>query len=299
MRKAAFQTVLELARKDPNILFAVSDVGAETVADFRREMGDRLFVEGIAEGHLIGMAAGLAHEGNTLFVNTIASFLSRRSFEQIALNVCLENANVKLLAQGGGLLYGRLGPTHHANEDLALLRTLPHMNVIVPFDVAQTRAAVRYAAQTPGPFYLRLGKGSVPVVSEGHPFELGKPVLFKTPQGGPLLIALGPLVHAALEASEAIPGAGVVGIHTVKPFSHGELVPLLDSVSTVATIEEHSEIGGLTSLVCETIARHAQTKPKLLSFTLGDEFLHSYGKQEELLKVRGLDAATLVQALRD
>lgn len=298
MRKRAFQTVLELARANPRVLLAVSDVSANIIADFQREMPERLFLEGVAEGHLIGMAAGLAHEGNIVFVNTIASFLTKRCFEQIAINVCLENADVKLLGQGGGLLYGRLGPTHHANEDLAILRTLPQMNIVVPFDVEQTQAAIAYAAQTPGPFYVRLGKGNVPVVSRDHPFEFGKPVVLKAPQGGPLLVAQGPLVSIALEAAQAIPDAGVVGIHTLKPFAHAELAPLLDSVPTVATIEEHSEVGGLSALVCETLARHCRTKPALKTFSLKDEFIHQYGKQEELLKLQGLDADAIVRALQ-
>jgi transketolase len=296
MRKAALKKLLQLAKEDRRILLVASDVSSDVIGEFQREVPDQLLLEGIAEAHAIGMSAGLALQGSIVFANTIASFLTKRAFEQIAINLCLENANVKLLGQGGGLVYGPQGPTHHALEDIAILRTLPNMKIFVPCDVRQAERAVSLAAQIDGPCYIRLAKGSARTVSAGHDFRVGQPIVHIKPKHI-LLICSGIMTQTAIEVAEKIDGCGVVQVFMMKPFCYEELGPYLDGVQFVATIEEHSRIGGLASCVSETIVQHCVSKPKFHSFSLGDDFIRTYGKQEALLSAHGLDAAGITGKL--
>lgn len=297
MRKAAVEELFEIAKTDHRILFAASDISESVVAKFRDELPRQFFMEGIAEGHLIGMASGLAKEGNCVFVNTITSFLTRRCLEQIMVNVCLEGANVKLLGQGGGLVYGRHGPTHHANEDIALMRALPEMKVIAPCDVEQTRRAVKWAALNDGPVYIRLSKGNVPVVTAGLKLDEKKVVVFSEPKDV-LFITTGSITQVVLEVAEQIPGAGVIGVPFLKPFPEEELMKWVGQVNRLVVLEEHSEVGGLFSCVSEAIVRRGRALPAVLSLSLPDAFLHKYGRQEELWREYGLDAETAYQQVR-
>ena len=294
MRNAAFSEVVDSALSDPRIIFVASDISEESVARFRKEVPQQILMEGIAEAHLIGMSSGLAKEGNIVFVNTISAFLTKRCFEQIEINVCLENANVKMLSQGGGIIYSGQGPSHHALNDLALMRSLPNMTVLTPCDVAQVRECVQFAVKHQGPVYIRLGKGSEKVVSTKFPFDFGKPIVFKQP-GDTVFISFGTMVTTALEVSERILGSGVVGIHTIKPFCHFELAKIIDEVSRVIIIEEHFETGGLSSCVAETIAKYCRKKPKFMNFSLNDSFVRQYGTHDELLKLHGLDSESIYQ----
>jgi transketolase len=300
MRNAAFSRLFELAKEDPRILFVASDISKETVEDFYREIPDQILMEGIAEGHMIGMASGLAREGSVVFVNTIASFLTRRALDQIYVNVCLDAVNVKLLAQGGGLVYGRHGPTHHANEDVALMRTLPRMKVLVPCDVEQTRQMVAWAAKEDGPVYIRLSKGNGPVVSLGQPeFSPERILRFRSP-GKVLLVTMGTMTAVALELSKALAESCVLSFPVLKPFPTGELLRNLEGVNHLVVVEEHVESGGLTTCVCEALLKeNVRPLPKLSSFHLGDRFIGGYGRQEELWAENGLDAASLLKKLKE
>src|SRR5580693_31690 len=151
MRQTALDMVTELARRDARVVFIGSDLGAGAMDVFRAEMPDRFFMEGVSEQSIIGMAAGLAMEGFIPFVNTIATFLTRRCFEQVAVDLCLHNLPVRLIANGGGVVYAPLGPTHLAIEDMAILRTLPNMTVVAPSDAEEMRRTVAATMEVPGP----------------------------------------------------------------------------------------------------------------------------------------------------
>ncbi|MEK7146176.1 MAG: transketolase, partial [Patescibacteria group bacterium] len=232
MRAAALRKLFSLAQNDPRILLAVSDVAAEILAPFKENMPQRLFVEGIAENHLVGMAAGLSKKNNVVFINTIASFLSKRAFEAIAVNLCLENANVKMLAQGGGLVYGEQGSTHHALEDISIMRSLPNMTVIAPCDTHQTEQAVELATKILGPVYIRLSKGSFPVISSSHTLAVGEPICFSKP-GRIAFISTGITTQTALEASALFPESGVINIPILKPFPEQKVLALINSCELV------------------------------------------------------------------
>ena len=174
MRRTSLDCIYELAQKDDRVLFIGSDLGSGVLEKMKQDLPDRWYMEGVAEQHIIGMAAGLAMEGFHPFVNTIATFLTRRCYDQIAVDVCMSNLNVRLYANGGGLVYAPLGPTHLAIDDIALMRVLPNMTVIAPADADEMGRAVRASEKHKGPIYFRVARGGDPLVSQDeHEFQIG------------------------------------------------------------------------------------------------------------------------------
>src|SRR6267142_4023170 len=165
MRKRSLDMVYELAKKDERIVFIGSDLGVGTLDEFRLEIPNRFFMEGVSEANIVGMAAGMALEGRIVYVNTIATFLTRRCFEQVVLDLGLHNVNVRLIANGGGVVYAPLGPTHLAIDDIAIFRALPRMTIIAPADAEEMRRMMPTTVDHRGPIYIRLGKGGDPIVT--------------------------------------------------------------------------------------------------------------------------------------
>ena len=175
MRKTALRLVHELARQDERVLFLGSDLGPGTLDAMKQKMPERFFMEGVAESNLIGMAAGLALEGFIPYVNTIATFLTRRCFDQIVIDACLHNLPLRLIGNGGGLVYAPLGPTHQAIEDIAILRALPNMTIVAPCDADEMARLMPLTLNHAGPIYIRLAKGHDPIVSDADVrFEIGR-----------------------------------------------------------------------------------------------------------------------------
>ena len=209
MRKTALDMVYELARSDNRIFFIGSDLGIGTLKQFKAEMPERFFMEGVSEANIIGIAAGLALEGKIVYINTIATFLTRRCFEQVALDLCLHNARVRLIASGGGLVYAPLGPTHEAIDDIAIFRALPRMTIIAPADADEMRRLMPLTVDYPGPIYIRLGKGGDPIVTNDRvPFEMGKAIPMKE-GGDALIVSTGVMLKAALDAAGSLEGQGI------------------------------------------------------------------------------------------
>src|SRR5580704_14011186 len=175
MRKACLDSVHELAKRDPRVVFIGSDLSPGLLSEMRLEMPERWFMEGIAEQNVVGMAAGMAMEGLIPYANTIATFFSRRSYEQIAIDCCLQNVPVRLISNGGGLVYAPLGPTHLAIEDIAIMRALPNMAVTAVCDAKEMVRLMNATLEWPHPIYIRLAKGGDPIVSrEENGFTFGK-----------------------------------------------------------------------------------------------------------------------------
>ena len=219
MRRTCLDVVYELAKQDERVVFIGSDLGAGTLDEFREEIPDRFFMEGIQEQNVIGMAAGLALEGYIPFVNTIATFITRRCFEQVAVDLCVHDLPVKLIANGGGLVYAPLGPTHTAIEDIAIMRALPRMSVFAPSDKEEMRRLVPQTMDMSGPCYIRLAKGGDEVISKPeHGFEIGQSILLREP-GDMLLIGTGigttRALHAADELAREGIRCGVLHMHTL------------------------------------------------------------------------------------
>src|SRR5436305_11063769 len=177
MRATCQDMVYELARHDERVVFIGSDLSPDLLAGMQRDMPDRHYMEGITEANVVGMAAGLAMEGFVPYVNTIATFITRRCYEQVAVDLCLHNVPVRLIGNGGGLVYAPLGPTHLAIDDIAIMRALPNMTVVAVCDAPEMTRFMRQSVDWPLPIYIRLAKGGDPVVSrDEHGFEIGKAI---------------------------------------------------------------------------------------------------------------------------
>jgi len=270
---------------------------------FQSDVPDRFFMEGVSEAYVVGMAAGLAMSGFIPYVNTIATFLTRRCFEQVSIDLGLANANVRLIAGGGGLVYAPLGPTHLAIDDVALMRAIPNMTIIVPCDADEIARAMLASETHEGPIYLRVAKGGEEVVSrEEAGFRIGEAIVLRQP-GGVLFVASGVLVKTALLAAEALAtggvSAGVINVHTIKPLDEERLLENIARSRVVITLEEHLVNGGLGSAVAELFAEHGcGDKRRFKRLGLPDEFPHEYGSQDSLLATAGLDVESIVRTTR-
>ncbi len=302
MRKTCLKMVYELAKEDPRVVFIGSDLGPGTLDEFKEEMPDRFFMEGVSEQNIVGMAAGLAMDGFIPYVNTIATFITRRACEQVSLDLCLQNLPVRLIGNGGGMVYAPLGPTHMAVEDISLMRTHPNMTVLVASDADEMRRLVPATVELPGPAYIRLGKGGDPVVSRDEDgFAIGRAIERREP-GDLTIITTGPMLHPVLEAADLLEDqgvkCGVIHAHTVKPLDVETIVRAATRVPLVVTVEEHLLTGGLGSAVLETMADHMTGRlPEVLRLALPDAFPANYGSREGLLDHFGLNAAGIASVI--
>ena len=293
--------VYELAKKNENVLFIGSDLGPGVLQEFKEKIPERFFMEGIAEQHIIGMAAGLALDGFIPYVNTIATFLTRRCFEQIALDLCLHDLPVRLIGNGGGLVYAPLGPTHQAIEDIGILRTLPNMTIVAPCDAEEMKRIMAASLDWPHPLYIRLAKGGDQIVSRPDlGFQIGKGINLR--KGGKVLfITTGITTQRALFAAQSLSDldidCGVFHIHTIKPFDHEGLMQAAESVELVVTVEEHLLNGGLGSAVLESFSDHEMAK-KVIRLGIPDVFAKQYGSQDIIMEGFGLDAENIVKTVK-
>lgn len=290
MRKTALDCVAELAGTDERVFFIGSDLGIGTAQSFREAYPDRFFMEGISEANLIGMAAGLAFDGKIPFVNTIATFLTRRCLEQLAVDACLHNLPVRLIANGGGgLVYAPLGPTHLATEDIALMRALPNMTVVAPADANEMRRLMPLTVDHEGPMYIRLAKGYDPIVTpDDADFAIGEAVPVREGDDV-LLVTTGITLGVALEAAEALTAeeisAGILHMPTVKPLDAPAVLDRAARVRAVITLEEHSLVGGLGSAVGEALLEADLERPvRFRRIGLPDTFPDQYGSQASLME---------------
>jgi transketolase len=288
MRKTCLDMVYELARKDPRIFFIGSDLGVGTLKQFKAEMPDRFFMEGVSEANCVGMAAGLALEGKIVYVNTIATFLTRRCFDQVILDLCLHNVNVRLIGNGGGVVYAPLGPTHEAIEDIAIFRACPRMTILAPADAEEMRRLMPATVAHRGPIYIRLGKGGDPIVTKDVPFVIGRAYPMREGDDA-LVLSTGIMLKSALDAATALETAGiraaVLHVPTVKPLDEQTILNYARRVPVIVTVEEHTILGGLGGAVAEVLAEADFTTPKRFRrIGLPDAFPDQYGSQASLLK---------------
>src|SRR5271163_3586569 len=253
MRATCVNMVYELAKSDPRVVFIGSDLSPGMLKDMRRDMPERWYMEGVTEQNVIGMAAGMAMEGFVPYVNTIATFITRRCYEQVAIDLCLHDLPVRLIGNGGGLVYAPLGPTHLAIEDIAIMRALPNMTVVSVCDADEMKRFMDKTLDWPGPIYIRLAKGYDPIVSRPElGFEIGKAIVMREAVGGrsrALLVTTGVATTRALEAADALAGDGiectVMHMHTVKPLDGETLIAYARDCDLIVTVEEHTVVGGL------------------------------------------------------
>ena len=287
-----------LATEYPNLVVLDADLaGATKTATFKKVCPERFIDCGIAEGNMIGVAAGLSTCGMIPFASSFAMFAAGRAFEQIRNSIGYPHNNVKIGATHAGISVGEDGASHQCNEDIALMRTIPGMVVINPADDVEAKAAVRAAIEHVGPVYLRFGRMAVPVINDEntYKFELGKGITLR--DGKDItIVATGLMVAEAIEAGEKLAAEGIdariINIHTIKPLDEELIVKAAQETGKIITIEEHSVIGGLGSAVCDVVT--AKCPVPVVKMGVQDVFGHS-GPGGDLITEFGLRAANIVE----
>lgn len=303
MRDQFISRLCELAVEDPRIVLITGDLGFRVLDDYRERFPDRFVNAGVAEQNMTALATGMALEGHVVFTYSIANFPTLRCLEQIRNDACYHGADVKIVAVGGGFSYGALGISHHATEDLAILRSLPDMRVVSPGGYWETREATAAIAATPGACYLRLDKSAgddSPRPGEGFRFgaarvlrDGGDCTIFVT--GG----ILGEVQAAADELARDGVEARVVSIHSVKPLDAEAVVRCASETRHVFTVEEHTIDGGLGSAIAETLLDNGCHPETFVRLGLRSRFSSIVGSQDYLRRRYGLDARTIAARVED
>ena len=300
-RDAYGEALAELGAENEHIVVLDADLSGSTKTSvFAKKFPERFFNMGIAEANMVGTAAGLAAAGKIPFVSTFAIFAVGRAWEQVRQSVAYPKANVKIAATHSGVTVGEDGGSHQSVEDIAIMRAVPNMTVIVPADGPETKMAIKAAAAHKGPVYIRLGRNKVPtVIGEGQEFAIGKGCQLR--DGSDLcFVTTGLMTAQALTAAELLASDGVsarvVHVATVKPLDQELILAAARETGAIVTAEEHSVIGGLGGAVAELLAEHCPVPLKRVG--IQDRFGLS-GKAEELLKYFGLMPENLAQAAKE
>ena len=304
MRRTALNCIHELATKDERVVFIGSDITKRDVTAFAEEFPNRFFMEGIYEQHLIGMAAGLALSGKIPFINTIATFLTRRCFEQILVDLCMHNLPVRLIGSGGGVVYAPLGGTHIALEDIAILRAIPNITIISPSDAEEMKRLMPHTLNWPYPIYIRLAKGGDPILaSKNNTFEIGKAITVI--EGDKIVfISTGTTTYIAKQAADILANdgidVGVVHVHTIKPLDTEKILKTIAEAQIVLTIEEHRITGGLGSALSELIAEEHKGKAiKFKRIGFPDIFTEELGSQNEIMGKYGITVENILKTTKE
>lgn len=297
-RDAYGKALVELGNTNDKVIVLDADLAAATKTGmFKKAHPEKFFDCGIAEGNMMGVAAGLAASGYTVFASTFAMFAAGRAYEQVRNSIAYPHLNVKIGATHAGISVGEDGASHQCCEDIALMRVIPGMTVINPADDIEARAAVLAAAEYEGPVYMRFGRLAVPrIFDESYKFELGKAVVLA--EGSDVTIfATGLMVNEAIEARKLLAQEGIsaeiVNIHTIKPLDAQAVVASASKTGAVVTAEEHSIIGGLGSAVTEALCESGKPVP-VVRLGVNDVFGKS-GPAVELLHIFGLDAQNIAE----
>ena len=300
MRYTFIKELTKQAKKNKQIILLTADLGFTVFESFAKALPKQFINVGVAEANMIGTATGLELSGKIVFCYSIATFASMRTFEQIRNDVCAHNASVTIVGSGAGLSYSDAGTSHHALEDIAIIRSLPNMHVLCPADPVETTWATAQAISLAKPVYLRLGKKGEPIIPATKKLTLGKARVLKK---GPdvVIIATGNIVYTTLLAATLLEKQGihatVLSIHTVKPLDKKLLITLASAFPLFVTVEEHSIIGGLGSAVAEVVSE-LKNPPQLKRIGLPDTFVHIGGTHAYLRSYYGLSAEAIATTIR-
>jgi transketolase len=299
-REVYGRTLVEMGRDNPKVVVLEADLGKSTMSCyFEQAFPERFFEMGIAEANMTSFAAGLSLTGKIPFTNSFAVFAAGRAFDQIRQGICIPGLNVRIVGSSCGLSDFGDGSTHQSIEDIAIMRAIPNMTVLVPADGNETRVMTRALADYQGPAYMRITRNDLPdVMPENEPFVVGKPHLIR--EGKDVVVfANGQMVSTALAAAEILNGEGidlrVVNVSSMKPVDKAALASLADGMKGVLTAEEHSLIGGLASLIQEVL--QGRCVP-MKTIGIDDRFGQSAHNYDDLLQVYGLTSAHIVEAVR-
>jgi len=284
MRNTFVKTLIKLAENDKRIIVITPDLGFSVWEDFENKFPDRFFNVGIAEANAVGIASGMALSGKIVYVYSIIPFITMRPFEQIRNDIAYMNTNVRLIGVGAGLTYGAQGATHHSIEDVAIMRALPNMTVLTPSDPYEVENLTNESVLHQGPIYMRLAKRGEPIINNlGTCIKIGKmSYIQKTSKNNLVLLFMGHASDIALDVAKELYESDiqcdVISVYSIKPFDYQELEQIVKNKKFIFTIEEHSIIGGLGSLVAEYIAESSYN-PIFKRFGLPDEYSHYVGSQ--------------------
>ena len=302
MRKTCLDLIYRIAKKDKRVIFIGSDLGPGVLNDFKEKIPSRFFMEGVSEQSIIGLSAGLAMEGFKPYINTISTFLTRRCYEQIVVDLCMHNLPVKLIGNGGGLVYAPLGPTHQAIEDIAILRVLPNISIIAPSDAVEMEKLMKQTVNLKGPLYVRIAKGGDKIIHKKDKIKFGKGILKIKPKKH-LIVSTGIMTQIAMEAAYKINkdkkyGCGVIHLGTIKPLDEKILKKYFKIVDKILTLEEGVINGGFGSSILElTNKLMPENCHKIRTLGLENKFEDKYGSQEELLKKNKLTVQNVISKL--
>lgn len=301
MRTAYLDTLYKLAGKDDRVISLVSDNGLIVYDDFRRDFPDRYYNFGISEGNMISAAAGMASCGLIPFSYTISAFLAYRSFEFIRDDVCFQNQNVKIVGIGSGTAYSTLGPSHHATEDISVLRVLPNLTLFSPGCATDVKNIIKAAYEIEGPVYIRLGTNKEPeIYDKAYDFQIGKGITVRDGEDISI-IATGAIVSDCIEAADNLEKSGIstriINIHTLKPFDTKIIQQAAKETKALFTVEDHNIYGGLGTLVCEAVAESGISLNIFKRIGLYDCFAKGYGTPKEVKKINSLDSTGIYSTI--
>jgi transketolase len=299
MRDACSQAIYELGKENPRII-AMSADQDKTFTLFKEKIPERYIDAGIAEANMVGIAAGLAHSGFIPYVTSIAGILTMRACEQIRDDVCYNRLPVRIVGHGAGISYGTLGTTHHAVEDLAMMRSIPNMTVVVPADAIEVKKVIIKSIFFEGPMYIRLGTGDDPVVYEDEgsfPFEIGKTSVLR--KGNRVKIfGVGSCLAAACAASDTLRGSGievgVFNVHTIKPLDKDFLLKEAQEAEVILTVEEHNHLGGLGSALAELFMGRIHRPMRILGIP---DVFSDVADRKDLYVKYGIDSGGILEAI--
>lgn len=303
MRDTFVKTLLEIAKKDKNVYIVTGDLGFGVLRPFWEELPDQIINAGIAEQNMTSIAAGLALQGKIVYTYSIGNFPTLRCIEQIRNDCAYHNANVKVVCVGGGFVYGSLGMSHHATEDIAMMRSLPDVTVVAPGDLVEAACATKAIYETPGTCYLRLGRGGEKQIHESiENFEIGKAIKIKDGKNV-ALFSTGAIFDEVDEACKELEAEGITPtvytFPTVKPIDKETILKCAADHSTIITVEEHNLSGGFGSAVAEVLAEQSDTQAKLVRIALDDRYSCIVGSQKYLRQQYSIDSKAIIHKVKE
>lgn len=301
MRIAFVQTLTEMAKRNKKIILLTGDLGFSVFEEYQKSCLHQYFNCGVAEQSMTGIAAGLAVEGKIPIIYSIVPFVTMRNFEQIRNDICYQDLNVKIVGVGAGFSYGPYGHTHHALEDVGILRTLPNLVILTPGDPVEVRLATSAMLEYNGPVYLRIGKAGEPIIHQKKPdFRIGKGIVVQdgrevTLFASSTMLARGLEVAKTLESKRI--STRLVSMPTIKPLDEELILKCAQETKAIFSLEEHSIIGGLGSAIAEVLAESG-SRVIFKRFGVPDRFTKVIGKQEYMLKANGLSVDQIVERIQ-
>ena len=302
MRNTFSKKILELAKKNKNIYIVVADISpAGAMVEFQKKNPNRFLNVGVAEQTMIGVCAGLAMKNKRPFAYTISTFALYRPFEMIRNDLCYQNLPVTIVGMGAGTIYSVLGATHLTQEDIAIARAIPNIQILSPCDPLELEKCIEFCAKnSKSPTYLRIGKtGEKNYTNHAIKWKFGK--IRKLTEGNKIcILSYGPIIKKAFEVNNKLPSNKKISIyscHTLKPFDESGLKKLFKKYKIVITLEDHSKIGGLGDIV-SSLSYKYNSKNYIKSFALKDKFFHSYGSHDDLLNTHGISSEKIYKFVK-